>query len=92
VIGALIFLLSLPVAVYFYAGIVALVDQSDPTQALVRLALRAILVFTLLLITPTGSGAWIGYAFLAVAVLHVVAQITLRHAVSSGRWSCDRID
>jgi hypothetical protein len=92
VIGLLVFLLSLPLAVYFYAGIISLVDRSPQSYTLVRLALRSTMVFLLILATPAGSRVWILYGFVLVAVLHLSAQLILRHAIQSGRWSVDRID
>lgn len=88
--GLLVFLVSLPLAVYTYAGGFALIDHGNRFQALLSLSFRLLLVATLLLVTPTGSRGWIAAGFLLVLVLHGSASMLLRHALNGDRWITGR--
>lgn len=91
-IDLLIFLLSLPLAVYVLAGFFGLVDLVDQFRAVVRITLRLLILTAFVLITPAASRIWIVTAFLVVASLHAGAQLLLRHAIRSGRWMTQRVD
>jgi hypothetical protein len=92
VIDLLVFLLSLPLAVYVLASFFGLVDLVDQFRAVVRITLRLLLLTAFVLITPPASRIWIAAAFLVVASLHAAAQLLLRYAIRSGRWMTQSID
>jgi len=91
-ISLLVFALSLPLAVYTYAGCFGLIDQPNRLRAVVQLTVRLIIVAALLVLTPAESRLWIGVGFLLVAMLHIGAQLIMRYAINSGRWMTDRIE
>ena len=91
-IGVLVFLLSLPRAVYTWSGLFLFIDQPSPVHALVRLSFRLALVALLVFVTPAESRIWIGIAFLLVALLHAGAQRLIRYAIRTDRWLTERIE
>jgi predicted tellurium resistance membrane protein TerC len=91
-ISILVFVVSLPIAVYTLAGLFLLVDLMDRVRAVVQITLRLLLLTGFVLITPVSSRIWIAVAFALVAGLHAAAQLLLRYAIRSGRWPTQRID
>jgi hypothetical protein len=91
VIAVLVFLVSLPLAVYTWAGCFLLIDLDDRIRAVRMLCARLLIVMALVFITPAPDRIWIGVAFLVVAILHVATYVLVRMSVQ-GRWPVDRID
>jgi len=92
IVSVLVFLISLPLAVYTLAGVYQVIDGANRIGALMQLAFRIVLVALLLELTPAGSRIWIGAAFLLVSALHLSAQLVLRWALTRGHWQTERIE
>jgi len=92
VIGALVFVLALPLSVYLIAGALSLIDGPNRVHALVDFTLRLGFCALFVALTPVESRIWIGIAFLIVLVLHAATAAAARYAIRSGRWPTDRID
>lgn len=90
-IAFIVFLVSLPLAVYTWAGCFLLIDLEDRIRAVRILCGRLLVVMLLVFITPAPGRIWIGAAFLVVAVLHLGTYLIVRMSVQ-GRWRVDRID
>lgn len=90
--GALVFLIALPLSVYLLAGMASIVDGPNRSRALAGFALRLLLLALLLLLTPVELRIWIGGALVTVVVLHALTTAVVRYAVRSGRWPTGRID
>ena len=91
-ISLLIFVLSLPLAVYTLAGFFLLVDQNNRLTALVHITFRIGLIAVLLAVTPVQNRLWIGVAFGVVILLHAASSILLRMGISRGYWITDRVE
>lgn len=91
-ISLLIFILSLPLAVYTLAGFFLLVDQDNRLTALLHITFRIGLVAALLVAVPAGSRLWVGIAFCVVILLHAGSSILLRFGISRGYWTTERIE
>ena len=91
-ISLLIFILSLPLAVYTLAGFFLLIDQSNRLSALVHITFRIGLIAVLLAATPVQSRLWIGVAFGVVILLHAASSFLLRIGISRGYWITDRVE
>ena len=92
VISLLAFLLSMPLAVYTYAGVFLLIDLADKFHAVVLLTLRLLVVALFIYLFPADSRVWIGVGFAVVAVLQFGTGALLRYTINSGRWPTDRIE
>ena len=90
-ISVLAFLLSLPLAVYSFAGLFLLIDLPDKFRALVLLTVRLFAVALFVYLFPASSRIWIVLGFVVVAVLQFGTGALLRYAINSGRWPTDRI-
>lgn len=90
--AVLVFLVSLPLAVYTLAGFFLLIDLPDRFRATVSLTLRLVLLTGFILLTPDHARLWIGLGFLVVIALHITTALFLRHALTTGRWPAERIE
>lgn len=93
--AALVFILTLPLTVYTWAGCLQLIDQVDQPnrfRALLQLTFRLGLLALLVLLTPAVARGWIAAGVLTVTVLTFGFQYGLRYAIRSGRWITDRIE
>ena len=91
-ISLLAFLLSLPLAIYTYAGGFLVIDLPDKFRAVLLLALRLLLVAGFIYLFPADSRMWIGAGFITAALLQFGTGALLRYAINSGRWPTDRIE
>ena len=91
-ISLLALLLSLPLAVYTYAGVFLLIDLPDKFRAVVLLTLRLLLVALFVFLFPADARTWIGVGFVSAAILQFGTGALLRYAINSGRWPTDRIE
>ncbi len=93
--ATLVFILSLPLTVYTWAGCLQIIDQVDQLsrfRALLSLALRVGLFALLVLLTPDTERIWIAVGALTVTVLTFGFQYLLRYAIRSGRWITERVE
>lgn len=88
----LIFLLGLPLAVYTLAGCFTLIDFSDKSRALVIISARLLLNLCLLLLLGAQLWPWLLGAYAVVVLLYLGCFLTVRRAISSGRWIAEQID
>ncbi len=81
--GTLVFLLSLPVSVWFLASVLALVDEPDKTRPLVRLMLGICALLIVLMLSNRDFLYLFGAAFLTVTLLHAASFYGLRRVALS---------
>ena len=88
----LVFLLTLPLAVYTFAGLLGLIDQLDKSRALFSLVVRVSAVVILTVVVDPANRIWIAAAFLLVAALHIGVWGLTRWLIRRGDWITDRIE
>lgn len=91
-ISVLVFLFSLPLAVYTLAGLFLLIDLPDRFRATMLITVRLAALSVFIIVTPAHARLWIGAGFLLVIILHATTQLFIRHALTSGRWPAERIE
>ncbi len=78
--GAAVFLVSLPLSVWFLASVLALVDEPDKTRPLVRLVLGVCVLLVVLMLSNRDFLYLFGAAFATVTILHTISFYGLRRA------------
>ena len=89
---ALVYLFSLPLAVWVIAGCFAFLDFSSASEALIRTATRLLVLVALLALLDPVQHRAVAAAFATVVFLHGVMFAATRWAISSGRWIIRRIE
>ena len=80
----LIFVLSLPVAIWILAAVYSLIDDTDIAQAITKISLRFLAVLALVYLAGGNSAGAIGYAFATVIVLHLAYFWIIRWLIARG--------
>ena len=80
VVGTLVFLIALPVSVWFLASILSVVDEPGKTRPLVRLVLGVCALLVLLILTNRDYLYLMAAAFVIVTLLHVASFYMLRRS------------
>ncbi len=90
--GLALFLLSLPMAVYLFAGVFGLIDQEDKVAALLTLSWRVLLAAGIVTVAGHENSIWVAAAFILVMALHGAIYGVGRWAITTGRWITQRIE
>ena len=69
--NVVIFLASLPVAIWVLAAIYSLIDDTDIARSITRISLRFLAVLALVYLAGSEALAAVGYAFVTIIVLHL---------------------
>jgi hypothetical protein len=90
--GLLMFLASLPLAVWSLAALFSLIDDTDLTAAVVRISTRALAVVAFIYLFGSYGLAPVFWAFLTVIILHLTFFHVSRWLISHRGFNVDRID
>ncbi len=90
--GLVLFLVSLPMAVWLIAGVFGLIDQEDKVAALLRLSWRVLLAASIVIVAGHENSFWVAAAFVLVIVLHTAIYGLGRWLITTGRWITQRIE
>ena len=94
-ISVLVFLITMPLTVYTFAGVLQVVDQVEAGgrfSALLSLSFRLLLFAVLALLTPAESRDFIMISALTTLTLIISLTFAGRYAIRSGRWPTDRVE
>ncbi len=90
--SVMIYLLSLPLAVWSLASLYFLIDDADAAAGIVRISIRCLVVLTFVyLVGPQGREPVL-WGFLTVIVLHLGAFAAGRWLILRGGFNVERID
>jgi hypothetical protein len=90
--SVLVFVLSLPLAVWALASIYSLIDQPDTTAAIVRISSRCLVVLGFVYLAGPQGRAPVLWGFLTVTVLHFVLFGLSRWLIINRGLNAKRID
>ena len=90
--SVLVYLLSLPLAVWALAGLFALIDEPDTTAGIVRISTRALAVLTFVYLAGPDGRAPVLWGFFTVIALHLIAFGASRWLINSRGFNVKRID
>ena len=94
-IPVIVFLLTMPLTVYTFAGVLQVIDQVEAGgrfSALLSLSFRLLLFALLALLTPPESRDFILISALTTLTLVLGFTFAGRSAIRSGRWPTDRAE
>lgn len=90
--SVLVYLLSLPLAVWALASLFALIDQPDTPTAIVRIGVRCLLVLAFVYLVGPPGRAPVLWGFLTVMVLHLGLFGLSRWLIVHRGFNVKRID
>ena len=88
----LVFLASLPVAIWVLAAIYSLIDDTDVARAITRISLRFLSVLALVYLAGSESRTAVGYAFATVIVLHLAYFWIVRWLIARGTLVTESVE
>ena len=90
--SVLVYLASLPLAVWALAALFFLIDDNDTTRAIVAISVRCLAVLAFVYLVGPHGRAPVLWAFLTIIVLHVTLFGASRWLIMRGGFSMKRID
>ena len=90
--SVLVFLLSLPLAVWSLAALFALIDDNETPRAVVRVATRCLAVLAFIYVVGPDGRMPVLWAYLAVIGLHLGAFGLTRSLIIQRGFNLKRID
>lgn len=90
--SVLVYLLSLPLAVWALAGLYCLIDDVDTTAGVARISLRCLAVLTFIYVVGPQGREPLLWAFVTVIVLHLGAFTVSRWLITRRGFNIRQID
>jgi hypothetical protein len=90
--SVIVYLLSLPLAVWSLAALFSLIDDSDTTASILRISTRCLAVLTFIYLVGPEGRAPVVWGFATVIVLHLGMFATSRWLILRGGFNIRQID